>query len=71
MSDQTLDVPPSMRMFTVEDAMTLLSLGRSAIFDEMRTGRLRSVKRGRSRRIPGSAIADYIALLERETEVAA
>ncbi|GAA2124439.1 MULTISPECIES: helix-turn-helix domain-containing protein [Actinomadura] len=66
-----LDVPASMRMFTVEEAMSLLKLGRNTIFEEIRARRLRSVKRGRSRRIPGSAIAEYIALLEHETEVAA
>jgi excisionase family DNA binding protein len=48
------------------DAARLLNLSRSTIFDLMRTGRLRSVKEGRVRLIPASAIADYVALLERE-----
>ena len=50
--------------------MIVLSISRSVIYDEIRTGRLRSVHRGRSRLIPATAIADYIALLERESQAA-
>ena len=71
MSEQPLTVPPDMRLFKVEDVMTLLSLGRNTIFELIRSGRLRSVKEGRSRLIPGAAIAEYIQLLEREAEHAA
>jgi hypothetical protein len=39
----------------------------SVIYEQIRTGRLRTVKQGRTRLVPASAIADYIALLERET----
>ena len=58
------------RLYRVVDAMVILSLGRSAIYEQIRSGRLRSVTQGRSRLIPASAIADYIALLEREAKVA-
>jgi excisionase family DNA binding protein len=71
MPEQPPNVPPNMRLFKVEDAMTLLSLGRNTIFELIRSGRLRSVKEGRSRLIPGSAIAEYIELLEREADHAA
>lgn len=37
-----------------------LSVGRSAIFDLMRSGELASFKMGRSRRIPVAALEDYI-----------
>lgn len=50
----------------VEDAMRLLNLSRSVIYEQIRAGRLRTVKQGRSRRIPDSAIREYVALLERE-----
>jgi excisionase family DNA binding protein len=50
--------------------MVVLSLGRSAIYEQIRSGRLRSVTEGRSRLIPASAIADYIALLEQEAKAA-
>jgi len=53
-------------LYRVADAAQVLSLSRSVVFDLMRTGRLHSVKEGRTRLIPVSAIRDYIALLERE-----
>lgn len=54
------------QLYTIEEAATLLRLGRTTIFDLLRNGRLNSVREGRARRIPPRAIADYIALLERE-----
>jgi len=44
----------------------MLSLSRSTIFEQIRAGRLHSVKQGRTRLIPESAIREYIALLESE-----
>jgi excisionase family DNA binding protein len=46
--------------------MRVLSMSRTVIYDLIRTGRLRTVNEGRARRIPASAINEYIALLERE-----
>jgi excisionase family DNA binding protein len=57
-------------LYHVSDAMTLLSLSRSVIYEEIRSGRLRSVKRGRSRLISAAAIADYVTLLETESRAA-
>ena len=62
---------PGMRLYRVPDAMRILSMSRSVIYDKLRSGRLRSVHEGRARRIPASAIAEYIALLEREARSAA
>lgn len=56
------------QLYKVEEAMLILSLSRSVIYQQLRSGRLRSVKEGSSRRIPAAAIAEYIALLEREAE---
>jgi excisionase family DNA binding protein len=47
--------------------MAILSLSRSAIYELIRSKRLRSVKQGRRRLIPDSAITEYVALLERES----
>ena len=58
------------QLYKVTEAMIVLSISRSVLYDEMRTGRLRSVTRGRSRLIPASAIADYVTLLERESRAA-
>lgn len=54
------------QLYRVPDAVQVLGVGRSTVYELIRTGRLRSVKQGRTRLIPASAIADYVALLERE-----
>jgi excisionase family DNA binding protein len=61
---------PGKVLYRVTEAMTILSMSRSLLYQEIRAGRLRSVKRGRSRLISASAIADYVALLEEETRAA-
>lgn len=57
-------------MYRIADAVVVLSLGRTAIYEQIRSGRLRSVTQGRTRLIPASAIKEYIALLEREADAA-
>ncbi|GAA4059943.1 helix-turn-helix domain-containing protein [Actinomadura miaoliensis] len=69
--DHLGDVPPTMRLYTVPEAMALLRFSRGTIYALMERGRLRYVTEGRSRRIPGTAIAEYIARLEQEAEAAA
>ncbi|GHE40118.1 excisionase [Streptosporangium violaceochromogenes] len=59
-----------MELYRIGDAMRLLKLSRTVIYEQLRVGRLRSVRQGRARRIPPSAIRDYIALLEREAGAA-
>jgi excisionase family DNA binding protein len=54
------------RLYRVPDAMRMLSMSRSVIYEQLRSGRLWSVRQGRARLIPATAIADYIALLESE-----
>jgi len=56
----------SRQLYRVTEAMALLSLKRSVIYEQLRCCRLRSVHVGRTRLIPAAAIAEYIALLERE-----
>jgi excisionase family DNA binding protein len=53
-------------LYRVGEAMALLSLSRSVLYEELRCGRLRSVHVGRTRLIPAAAITEYVALLERE-----
>jgi excisionase family DNA binding protein len=59
------------QLYRVNDAMRLLRLSRSVIYEQLRSGRLRSVHQGRARLITAAAIRDYIALLEKEAEEAA
>ena len=53
-------------LYTVEQAAQLLSIARTELFHEIRRGRLRSIKRGRSRRIPAEWLNDYRTLLINE-----
>jgi hypothetical protein len=59
------------QLYRVADVMRLLKLSRTVIYEQLRTGRLRSVHQGRARLITATAIRDYIALLEKEAEEAA
>lgn len=45
-------------------AATALRLSRSLIHELIRSGRLRSVKQGRRRLVPVSALAEYVASLD-------
>ena len=57
-----------LQLYRVKDAMRLLNLSRTVIYELMRTGRLRSVQQGRARLITAEAIREYIALLKGEAE---
>jgi excisionase family DNA binding protein len=67
-TDITPHPVPGKALYKVTEAMAMLSLSRSVIYEEIRSGRLRSVTRGRSRLIPASAIPEYVQLLEREAD---
>lgn len=68
--DQHYSAPLDVQLYKVTDVMRILSMSRSVVFELLRSGRLRSVKQGRTRLVPASAIRDYIGLLEKEAEVA-
>ena len=53
-------------LYRVSDVVEVLNLSRTVVFDLLRSGRLRSVKEGRSRLVPADAVREYLALLERE-----
>lgn len=57
-------------LYDVNEAMELLNLSRSTLFEEIRAGRLQAVKRGRSRLVPAEAADEYAALLKREADAA-
>lgn len=62
------DLENNLRLYRVADAMRLLNISRTVIYEQIRSGRLRSVRQGRSRLISAEAIRDYIALLEKEAQ---
>jgi excisionase family DNA binding protein len=57
------------QLYRIPEAMQLLAMSRSVMYEQLRANRLRSVKQGRSRLIPVSAIREYVALLEKEAGV--
>lgn len=66
----TPDSIPVRALYRVHEATVLLSLSRSAIYEELRAGRLQSCWRGRSRLIPAAALVAYVELLIAEAEAA-
>ena len=60
--------PTAKALYRIPEAMLLLSLSRSVIYELIRSGRLRAVKEGRTRLIPHSAIIEYVTLLEHESQ---
>jgi excisionase family DNA binding protein len=62
--------PLGKQLYRVPEAMALLSMSRSVIYEQIRSGRLHSVTQGRMRLIPAAAILDYMALLEKEARAA-
>ncbi|MGX4691587.1 helix-turn-helix domain-containing protein [Streptomyces sp. JNUCC 63] len=48
-------------LLTVPEVMARLKLGRSTVYDLIRSRRLVSITVGRSRRIPADALSDFIA----------
>ncbi|WP_431041434.1 excisionase family DNA-binding protein [Streptomyces sp. P1-3] len=59
------------RLHCVEAAAELLGVKRSTAYEEIRLGRLRTVRVGRRRLVPTEYIDDYVELLKREAEAAA
>ncbi len=54
------------RLFSVENIMQMCGLGRTKVYQEMDSARLRSVKIGRRRMVTAAALDEFIALLEAE-----
>lgn len=48
-------------LLTVEEAAEALSIGRSALYDLLRLGKIESIRVGRSRRIPRESLHRYVA----------
>ena len=49
-----------------EDVARVLGVGRTKVYELMRSGALRSVRVGGLRRIPVAALAEFVARLEAE-----
>ena len=67
MTDRTRSVPVR-ALYDVSEAMVMLNLSRTQIYELIRSQRLITVTQGRRRLVPAQAITDYVALLLREAE---
>jgi excisionase family DNA binding protein len=52
--------------YSVDDACTTLSIGRTLLFDLIRRGELTSVKIGRRRLVPVASLEAYVARLAKQ-----
>jgi excisionase family DNA binding protein len=57
-------------LITVEEMAARLSIGRTIAWELVRQRKIKSVKIGRTRRVPLTAIAEYVARLIESEEVA-
>ena len=55
-------------LYSVPEAMTLLNLSRTQIYELIRTSRLVTVTQGRRRLVPADSITDYVQLLLAECQ---
>jgi excisionase family DNA binding protein len=56
-----------MQAYTVEQVAKILHIGRDKVYYLLRTGQLRSIKIGKSRRITNRQLAEFVASLEDDT----
>lgn len=56
-------VVPTRLLYSVEEAAALLGIGRTYMFELIASGQVRSLKLGKHRRIPRSALDDFIERL--------
>ncbi|MCC8247410.1 helix-turn-helix domain-containing protein [Saccharothrix luteola] len=59
----TQPTTPARHLLSVEDAARALSIGRTTMFNLIKTGEIASVQIGRLRRIPTTALTDYTTRL--------
>jgi excisionase family DNA binding protein len=57
---------PAPMMFRISTVVKLTGLSRSVIYEQIKAGRLRTVKQGSATLITAAALDDYVKLLEQE-----
>ncbi|MGW2340619.1 helix-turn-helix domain-containing protein [Streptomyces sp. NPDC001661] len=67
----TLAAPAEQDLYRPEEAAARLRISRSMVYEEIRLGRLRTVRIGRRRLIPPEYVTQYVELLKREAQAAA
>jgi excisionase family DNA binding protein len=66
MSRTSVEPVPVRALYDVPEAMALLNLSRTQIYELIRSQRLVTVTVGRRRLVPAASIDDYVTLLVRE-----
>lgn len=56
----------SRQLYSVQEGMLRTGLGRSSFFTKLASGEIRSIKVGKRRLIPDTAIDEYIERLEKQ-----
>jgi excisionase family DNA binding protein len=59
----TLEAQVDPVLYRVDEAAAALRLSRSSVYELIRSGKLRTVKQGRRRLVPVTALAEYVASL--------
>ncbi|MFJ9377721.1 helix-turn-helix domain-containing protein [Streptomyces sp. NPDC101455] len=67
----TATAPAEQILYRPEEAAIVLRIGRSMVYEEIRLGRLQTVRIGRRRLVPPDYIAQYVELLKREARATA
>ncbi|MBB0244357.1 helix-turn-helix domain-containing protein [Streptomyces alkaliphilus] len=67
----TLAASTERLLYRPEEAAAALGISRSLIYEEIRLGRLKTVRIGRRRLVPPEYVTQYIELLKREAGAAA
>ncbi|MFI1360804.1 helix-turn-helix domain-containing protein [Streptomyces sp. NPDC020898] len=67
----TAVAPADQILYRPEEAAVVLRIGRSMVYEEIRLGRLQTVRIGRRRLVPPEYIAQYVELLKREAQATA
>ncbi|WAP56948.1 helix-turn-helix domain-containing protein [Streptomyces sp. S465] len=63
--------PVGQMLYRLEEAAVVLGVGRSTVYEEVRLGRLQTVRIGRRRLVPLEYLTEYVELLKREARAAA
>ncbi len=66
MDEVSAPIGSLVRLHRVEAAAEVLGVKRSTAYEEIRLGRLRTVRVGRRRLVPTEYINEYVELLKRE-----
>ncbi|GGY58004.1 hypothetical protein GCM10010385_03960 [Streptomyces geysiriensis] len=67
----TVAEPAEQLLYRPEEAAKVLHIGHSMVHEEIRLGRLKTVRIGRRRPVPPEYIKQYVELLKSEAEGAA